>query len=133
MKNNVKNALNALVLLAFMALAWATSKAFPVEVIKMEVKRNADSTAFILKNLESIDFINATVDVRTDSARQSVFFRLDSFNIKPNATDTLLFNRFLHVNTQKPFSKKENLKEFRFSVFFNKNNGSSEGLFSFNF
>jgi hypothetical protein len=130
MKNSLKNALNALGLLAFMLLAWATSKDRPITPINMEVKINADSTAFILKNEESIDFVNGRITLRNDSAGVNIFYGLDSFNIKPNAVDTLLFKRFLKFsNKSVVFSKKDKLKEFRFEIFF----GGNDGLFTTDF
>jgi hypothetical protein len=129
MKSSLKNALNSLALLVFMALAWATSKKIPLEPIKMEVKINTDSTAFILKNLENIDFQNGKIRLKSDSAGQFVIHILDNFNIKANAVDTLSFNRFLHELNKNPFSKKNKLKSFSYLA----DRGKSDGFFSFDF
>ena len=143
MKNSFKNALNALVLFGFMVLAWATSRNLPVESIKMEVKINADSTAFILKNLEDIDFDNGNANVfrqigtlAADSTIAFNFFK-DSLNIKAKETIDLPFNIFLGKNNLgqlDTLSKKIKIVKFNYGVFFKKDNKKPvDGLFNFVF
>jgi hypothetical protein len=134
MKSNVKNALNALVLLGFMALAWATSKDPIVEPINMEIKINADSTAFFLKNLDNIDYVKGRVTIQVDSAQNGISFSLDSnLNVKAKSIDTLLFSRFKHGIGGTSFSKRRKLKTFIYSVFPHPAKKDAEGVFEFNF
>jgi hypothetical protein len=137
MKNSFKNALNALGLLGFMVLAWATKRDINLEPIKMEVKINADSTAFLLKNLENIDFSNgnAQVFVFRDTA-QATFgrtFFADSVSIKSNATISIPFSEFKSSNgigAIEIFSK--NVKPNRF-IFNGALRKDASGLFEFDF
>lgn len=133
MKNNLKNALNALGLLVFMALAWATSKADITEPINMEVKVNSDSTAFLLKNLDDIDYSNGSVRVWADTSRVGIAFDLDSVNIKAKAIDTLAFSSLTNSTTGLAFSKKNKLKEIYFYVSPHPAKKRATGVFNFNF
>ena len=142
MKNSFKNALNALVLLAFIGLAWATKFDIPVEPINMEIKINADSTAFLLKNLESKDFKNgfASVSTKRDSTQLSTSFSVmfsvrDSVDIKSQETITLPFNKFLNSNgTIDTLSKHIRFDHFTYFVNLkNEKNKSIAGTFEFKF
>lgn len=139
MKNNVKNALNALGLLVFMVLAWATQKARPIQVLKMEVAINADSTAFLLKNLEDIPFENGTVNVaRTiDKTGADTLFALtfiqNSLAIEAKGTLIVPFGKLIGTNRaskQDTFSKRFRPESFRYFVPLPKD---VDGLFTFDF
>ena len=128
MKNNVKNALNALVLLIFMALAWATSRRYSFEgPLKMSVTINADSTAFVLKNLENRDFKDGIIDIyryEESTAIDSITPRVFSTNqisIKAQEEKVIPFQSFksygLHGNIAQTFSKNIKIRRFIYSVY----------------
>jgi hypothetical protein len=136
MKNSFKNALNALGLLVFMGLAWATSKDTPIEPIKMEVKINADSTAFLLKNLEDFDCTNGGISLLVDSVGVNIFFGVDSITVKTKAIDTLPFNKFIRTNnltTRDTFSKRRKVKLFTYTISPHPTVKKASGEFSFGF
>ena len=126
-----------------MFLAWATKRELPVEPINMELKINADSTAFVLKNLEDIDFDNGNAIVfrqigtlAADSTIAFNFFK-DSLNIKAKETIGLPFNTFFGKNgvgKRDTLSKKIKIVKFQYNVSFKKDNKNFvEGLFEFVF
>lgn len=139
MKNNVKNALNALGLLAFMGLAWATSKERAMEPIKMDLTINADSTAFLLKNLEEKVFTNGNIVVArlTDTTRRDTVFALTFIknSVTINAKESIIipFDNLVGTNRANKldtFSKRFKPQRFTYSVLLPK---QVDGLFSFNF
>jgi hypothetical protein len=142
MKNNVKNALNALGLLGFMALAWATKFEPVEEPIKMSLTFNTDSTAFVLNNLENTDFNNGfvTINRKIDSTRldnNAVFFFQDSVSIKALATINLPFGKIkgtAQTGVVDTFSKRFSPARFNYSVFLRgKGRNQVNGNFEFNF
>ena len=143
MKNNLKNALNALVLLGFMVLAWATSIDTIEEPIDMKVKINADSTAFLLTNLTDLDFKNGDVNFRRipDSASVNTlsefhFFK-DSVSVKAKSTVTISFNQFDAFGIIRTVDNSSNgfkLSRFSYSVFLSKQKRKDViGFFEFKF
>jgi hypothetical protein len=134
MKNNVKNALNALGLLIFMALAWATTPPPSFrETIKMSVKINADSTAFVLKNLENRDFKNGHIDVyrhgertETDSITALIFTNINQISIGAQQEMIIPFNEFKGYSLRgdiDTFSKNIKIQRFIYSVYLGKRKG----------
>jgi hypothetical protein len=144
MKNNVKNALNALILLVFMALAWATSPPPTFrETIKMSVAINADSTAFVLRNLENRDFKNGNIDIyrheeRIDTDSMSALvFSTNQISVKAQEEMTIPFTEFkgygLHGNID-TFSKNVKIQRFTYSIYLGKKKGKYiKGYFDFMF
>jgi hypothetical protein len=134
MKNNEKNALNVLGLLVFMALAWATSppRKFP-EPVTMTVAINADSTAFILTNLENRGFTNGYVEVfrrydTTHSYYTSVYgFSMNEAVIAANQSIMLPFNQFIGFDNSKKekvsLSKNVDIEVFTFLSYLRTQNG----------
>ena len=127
---------------SFTLLLWqdATKRDTPVEPINMELKINADSTAFILKNLEDIDFTNGNASVRRVAlpiSDKAVQFSHDStVNIKAKETLVLPFNRFKgtdQIGRQEILSKNVKLESFVYELVFTKNSATVGGLFQFKF
>ena len=138
MKNSFKNVLNLLVLLGFMVLAWATSREeLPLEAINMEVAYNADSTGFLLKNLDTVDYNigRARVDRKnfnnTDSTTAFAFL-LNNISIKANETLTLPLGIFIGSSRIGADTLSKNVKLERFLYFANLPSGVS-GLFDHTF
>lgn len=139
MKNSFKNALNALALLGFMVLAWATKRDFPIEALKMEVAFNADSTGFLLTNLDSVDFNLGTARVdrkligSVDTTTAPVFF-LTNVSIKAKETLTLPIDRFTGFRQTSggtdTLSKNMTLQRFTYSVILSK---GADGFFDHDF
>ncbi len=100
---------------------------------------NADSTAFLLKNLEEIPFENGDVNIARaiDNTRTDTVFALtfvqDSLTIGAKSTLTIPFNKPIGTNRANKldtFSNRFKPQRFAYFVPLPK---KTDGLFSFNF
>ena len=142
MTNNFKNALNALILLGFMVLAWATQREGYQVPIDMNLKINDDSTAFVLTNFEDAElhhtsiFLTRKRDSTHNDSLKASFFVLKNTDMPPKSTLILPFSRFASKNQMgkiDTFSKFFQPERFVYNGYLNKDGKKATGLFEFTF
>ena len=138
----MKNAVNALVLLIFMILAWASSLILPISPLSMELKINADSTAFVFKNLEDLNINSGFITLRSrlDPTRVDTFpvtdFLREDVTIKAKETLIIPFSTLISSNRwggKDTLSKRFQFDRVTYSAPIKKDNKDFDGLFEFKF